>query len=154
MSLDTAKSFKPLVAIKVTKEFKPASKAVLLTSEAKNLSKYNFTGEGKIQLLSYAPNKLIYKSSSKSDQFAVFSEIYYKDGWKAFVDGKEQKIIKVNYLLRGLQLSPGKHKIEFVFDLPKFHKANTIALIGSILLIIGFAVKLVVDIKAKIAAKK
>ena len=76
-------------------------------------------------MLSYAPNKLIYNSTSKSDQFAVFSEIYYNDGWKAFVDGKEQAIVKVNY-----------------------------ALIGSILLIIGFAVKLVVDIKAKMAAKK
>lgn len=154
MSLDTAKSFKPLVAIKVTKEFSPNSEAVVLNSEAKNLSKFNFSGEGNIQLLSYAPNKLIYNSTSKSDQFAVFSEIYYNDGWKAFVDGKEQPIVKVNYLLRGLQLTPGKHKIEFVFDLPKFHKANTIALIGSILLIIGFAVKLVVDIKAKMAAKK
>ncbi|MNE69248.1 Bacterial membrane protein YfhO [compost metagenome] len=75
----------------------------------------------------------------KGDQLAVFSEIYYPLGWKAFVDNKEVPILKVNYLLRGLELKDGKHKIEFVYDIPKYHTVNMVARIGSIILLLLFA---------------
>ena len=91
---------------------------------------------------SYAPNKIVYSADCKGNQFAVFSEIYYPDGWKAFVDGKEVDIVKTNYLLRGLELSSGKHKIEFKFDLPKYRQSNTLAIVGTgflFLLIAGVA---------------
>jgi uncharacterized membrane protein YfhO len=71
---------------------------------------------------------------------AVFSEVYYPEGWKAFVNGKEVEIRKVNYLLRGLEVPAGKSKIEFKFDLPKYHTSTKLAYAGSILvlLLIGF----------------
>jgi hypothetical protein len=59
---------------------------------------------------------ITYNFNSATNQFAVFSEIYYPSGWKAFIDGKESPIIKVNYVLRGLPLAPGKHTIEFRFE--------------------------------------
>ncbi|TNE70623.1 MAG: hypothetical protein EP333_10190 [Bacteroidetes bacterium] len=136
LEIDTASSFKPLVKIVLEDRFEPATTAVMLSDEASKLSKKKFDAQGTIKTVSYRPNHLTYESDSKSSQLAVFSEIYYPDGWTALVDGKEQDILKVNYLLRGLELTPGKHKIEFLFDLPKLHKSNTYARIGTGLILL------------------
>ncbi len=138
MSLDTAKSFTPLVALKATNEFKPQEEAVMLQSEAKELTAKQFSGEGTIRMVKYSPNRMVYKANVKGKQLAVFSEIYYPD-WKAFVDGKETPIRKVNYLLRGVELSDGDHKIEFVYDKTRYQKANNIARVGSALLVLLIA---------------
>lgn len=146
---DTAKSFLRLVEIKVADEFKPREEAVMLKSEAKKLSGVQFTGDGYIEMTSYAPNKITYNSNSASKQFAVFSEIYYPEGWKATIDGKEVPIIKANYLLRGLEVPAGNHKIEFTFGLAKFDKSNTYATIGSFIIILLIAGGIVTDIMKK-----
>ena len=66
-----------------------------------------------IRLTKYKnPGNLIYESNSAKPRFAVFSEVYYKT-WKAFIDGKEVAPVRTNYILRGLPLPAGKHKIEF-----------------------------------------
>ena len=111
----------------------------MLNSEKSKLSKSVFTGEGQVKLTKYAPNQLNYESESNDKQLIVFSEIYYPEGWKAFLDGKEQEILKVNYLLRGLEVEKGKHKIEFKFDLPKYHTSNTLSIIGSLLILLLIA---------------
>ncbi|MDR0802522.1 YfhO family protein [Fluviicola sp.] len=136
LEMDTAKSFTPLVYLKVEDSFNPANQAVMMNSFSKQLTKKQFSGEGTVKLLSSAPNKLTYKADVKGDQLAVFSEIYYPIGWKAFVDGKETPILKVNYLLRGLELKNGSHKIEFTYDLPKYYTYDMISRIGSILLLL------------------
>jgi len=99
-----------------------------------------YAGEGKIKLLSYKPNDLVYESECKLDEFAVFSEIYYSEGWNAYVDGILKPHISVNYVLRGMNLPAGKHTVEFKFEPKTYSSANTIALVGSILLLatIGF----------------
>lgn len=149
MSLDTAKSFLALVSIKVVNEFKPLEEAIMLTSEASKLSTSKFTGEGTIKLESYAPNKLVYSADVKGKQFAIFSEVYYPNGWKAFVDGKEVEIRKVNYVLRGLELEGGKYKIEFKYDNSKYLKVNTISRIGSVLLFLLFGITIFYSWKKK-----
>jgi hypothetical protein len=136
---DSLSSFSKLVAMEVTADFKPAEDAVMLKSEASKLKKAQFSGEGSIRMTSYAPNKITYEAECKGDQFAVFSEVYYPIGWTATVDGKEVDILKTNYLLRGLLLSGGKHKIEFKFEMSKYTKSNNFALIGSFLLILLIA---------------
>jgi len=88
-----------------------------------------------------------------SKQLAIFSEIYYPNGWKAYVDDKEVEIRKVNYLLRGIELDKGKHKIEFVFEVPKYKTANTIASIGSTILLLAIAFMIYLGWKKKKAAK-
>lgn len=128
--------FQKLAVLERTNDFYPAKEAVMLETEAAKLSTKTFTGEGSIKMTSYAPNKIEYEADVKGKQLAVFSEIYYKDGWKAYIDGKEQPILEVDYLLRGLELTDGKHKIEFKFDLPAYHTAGTMAYIGSFLLIV------------------
>lgn len=142
MSADSLGSFKPLVKLKVSDEFKVRDEAVMLKEFSSKLKSNKFSGIGTIKMKSYAPNKIVYSADCKGNQFAVFSEIYYPDGWKAFVDGKEVEIIKTNYLLRGLELSSGTHTIEFKFDLPKYRQSNTLAIVGTgflFLLIAGFS---------------
>jgi hypothetical protein len=93
-----------------------------------------------IKLDLYKPNYLKYISSNQNDGFAVFSEVYYKDGWKATIDGKESTIYRVNYTLRGLQIPAGKHTIEFKFE-PQVVKTGSMitlfSFIGMLLLLIG-----------------
>ena len=134
MQMDSLKSFTKLISVNVTDEFNPANDAVMLKEVAAGLKKRSFSGIGNITMTAYAPNKITYSAECKGDQFAVFSEIYYPEGWKATVDGKEVPILKTDYLLRGLELQNGKHKVEFTFDLPKFRKSNNYALFGSLLL--------------------
>jgi uncharacterized membrane protein YfhO len=121
---DSLNSFVKLAQIKVINEFKVREEAVMLNEEAKKLKKRSFTGEGSIKMDSYAPNRIVYSSSSPNEQLALFSEIYYNDGWKAFVDGKETEILKANYLLRAIELPAGNHKIEFKFELPQYTRSN------------------------------
>lgn len=134
---DTANSFEKWVSIEVYDEFNPREDAVMLDSEAKKLTSKTYSGSGEIQMKSYAPNKLVYEANVEGKQLAVFSEIFYEEGWKAFVDGKEQEILKVNYLLRGLELDGGKHEITFEFDLPKYHTSSLMAYAGSFVLLGG-----------------
>ena len=62
-----------------------------------------------------------YSSTSATNQYAVFSEVYYKAGWKAYIDGKEATIVKTNYVLRGLSVPTGNHKITFEFKPDSFY---------------------------------
>jgi uncharacterized membrane protein YfhO len=91
----------------------------------------------KIEILEHKPNYLKYESTSSGDGLAVFSEIYYDKGWKAFVDSKETPIIRANYVLRALPVSAGKHTIEFKFEPAAYTTGNTITLISSWLMLVA-----------------
>jgi hypothetical protein len=82
----------------------------------------------------YGLNNITYESSNSREGLAVFSDIFYPHGWKAFIDGKEVPILKANYVLRALRGPAGNHKIEFKFHPKSFYTGNTIALISSLLL--------------------
>jgi hypothetical protein len=82
---------------------------------------------------------LKYESNAATNQFAIFSEIYYPYGWIATVDGKETPIVRTNYLLRGINIPAGKHTIEFNF---KPHSVALGNLLGFILGIVGYIVLL------------
>ena len=90
-----------------------------------------------IVLTSYKPNHLKYVSNNSKNGFGVFSEMYYEKGWKATIDGKDAKIYNVNYVLRGLQIPAGKHKIEFKFEPDVVKTGSTIALISTLLMLIA-----------------
>jgi hypothetical protein len=92
-----------------------------------------------IQLVKNDNDVVTYKYSSGTNQFAVFSEIYYKEGWKALVDGKELPIVKVNYVLRGLALPAGEHNIEFKFEPQGYYSGKTITIVFSIALLLLLA---------------
>ncbi len=125
--------------------FDPAQTVVIDKRFEKDLSGFNITVDttASIKLTSYAPNALLYESNSTSKQLAVFSEIYYLDGWNAYVDGAKSSYFRVNYVLRGMILPSGKHKVEFKFEPEYYYKTQTASIAGSILatlIILGFIV--------------
>ncbi|WP_372745457.1 YfhO family protein [Lutibacter sp.] len=83
-----------------------------------------------IALINYKDNHLTYNSTTSTNQFAVFSEMYYKNGWNAYVDGVLKPYYRVNYVLRGMEIPAGKHTIEFKFEPTVIKKGNTIALVS------------------------
>ncbi|MFV8372787.1 YfhO family protein [Flavobacterium sp. LB2P74] len=93
-----------------------------------------------ITLENYKPNYLKYASNNSNDGLAVFSEMYYGKGWNAYIDGKSTDHIRVDYVLRALNIPAGKHTIEFKFEPQVIKTGSTITLISSIgmlLLLIG-----------------
>ena len=89
-----------------------------------------------IKLTYYIPDSLVYESFSHNTEFAVFSEIYYPKGWTATIDGKPAKIVLTDYILRGMIIPPGKHKIVMVFKPKSFYIGLKIDTIGSILIVL------------------
>ena len=90
-----------------------------------------------IQLKSYEPNRLVYETSSPKDGVAVFSEIYYPDGWHVTIDGQPADIARANYILRTMYVPAGKHTIEMRFDPKSLHVTEGIAYGALALLLIG-----------------
>ena len=126
------------------KKINPANEAVFdikfkALVEGKKLI---FDPNAKIDLVSYQPNHLIYNSESSTDQFSVFSEIYYDKGWNVYLDGKEYDYFRANYLLRAMIVPAGKHKIEFRFE-PKSYIIGTIVSSATSVLIILLIVVLI-----------
>ena len=104
--------------------------------------KSTYSGDGTINLTAYEPNELTYECNSGSDNFIVFSEIYYPKGWNAYVNGNLVPHAQVNYVLRGLPIKAGKSTIVFKFEPTAYFKGNTYALIGSILVLVVIGVAL------------
>lgn len=80
-----------------------------------------------VRLNTYAPDVLTYSSSSSADGTAVFSEIYYPHGWKAYIDGEKAEIFRVNYLLRALNIPAGEHEIRFEFRPESVRKGDILS---------------------------
>ncbi|MGG8497799.1 YfhO family protein [Tenacibaculum sp. TC6] len=89
-----------------------------------------------VKLTNYDVARLTYKSASQKEQFAVFSEIYYQEGWNAYVDGSLMPHVRVDYILRGMKIPAGEHVIEFKFEPTVISKGSTISVIAYILLIL------------------
>ena len=89
-----------------------------------------------IRLTSYKANEMRYTVSAASDQLAVFSEIYYKDGWNAYLDNKLVPHMRANYVLRALVVPKGEHELVFKFEPRVIQTGNMISLISYGLLIL------------------
>lgn len=141
---DSTGSFEVILEVKKVHDFKPEKEAIIGDEVAESLKQTSFSGQGNIELISYAPNELNYKFDVEGEQFAVFSEMYYPGSWKAYLDGNEVDIHRVNYSLRGVLLPAGGNELVMKFEEPIFTSSNTIALIGSLFilgLVIFFFVK-------------
>lgn len=85
-----------------------------------------------ITLDSYQPNHLKYTSINTNEGLAIFSEMYYKNGWNAYIDGKKVEYLQADYVLRALPIPAGKHSVEFKFEPQVVQTGSTITLVSSI----------------------
>lgn len=102
--------------------------------------KRNLDTSGTIKIDIYKPNYIKYTSNNKNEGLAVFSEIYYENGWNAYIDGVKTEHFPVDYVLRALIVPGGEHTIEFKFEPQVIKTGSTITLIsavGMLLLLLG-----------------
>ena len=127
--MDSLDSFNPRETAIVQESFKPSIP-----------SQPVFDSAASVSLVKNDNDVVTYSFNAGSNQFAVFSEVYYNRGWKAYIDGKEAPIIKVNYVLRGLSIPAGKHDIRFEFKPGGYYTGKKITSIFSIILVVILAV--------------
>ncbi|MDX1603846.1 MAG: YfhO family protein, partial [Salinimicrobium sediminis] len=110
--------------------------AVVDNDFAEYLPQQNFTVDSSatIELISYQPNELKYRTTAQNESMAVFSEIYYPNGWQAYIDGKEVPHFRANYVLRAMMVPAGEHEITFKFEPQVVKTGSSIALASSVLL--------------------
>jgi hypothetical protein len=141
--------------INALKEFNPAQTAFIDKDFEVLVKILNITPDPKasIKLTKNDPNYLVYESNTTSPQLAIFSEVYYvnkgKSEWQAYIDGKPVPHLRADYILRGLVIPGGKHKIEFKFDSQIYHLGETIALICSLILLLGLGFAIFKAVSAK-----
>jgi len=136
-------SFDPKKVMIVSEEFKPLI----------DLSRIGFDPNGFIRLTSYHPDHMVYEYSSGKDALAVFSEIWYKQGWNAYVDGAKIPYFRADYLLRAAQLPGGNHKLEFKFEPSSYYTGEMISLIASILLVLALIYVIYKEVTAPNSSK-
>lgn len=119
--------------------FSPNQIAVLRKPFAEKLSKKTYSGEGNIELTHYHPDKLVYKSTSKEKQLAIFSEIYVNEGWNVYIDNKKTDLLRANYVLRAIEIPAGEHTIEMKYELNSFKMASMMGITGTIVLLLLLA---------------
>jgi uncharacterized membrane protein YfhO len=94
---------------------------------------YQVDSLASITLREFKPNYLKYESTNSKDGLAVFSEIYYENGWNAYIDGNLVPHLRVNYLLRALETPKGNHTIEFKFEPEVVETGSKVALASSVI---------------------
>lgn len=104
------------------------------------------SSEGSITLKEYDANHLVYECESNEGGTVVFAENYYP-GWRSYIDGEEVEHGRANYILRAMNVPAGKHIVEFYFDPQSLHITETIAYIALTLLLIGFIVAIVLQLR-------
>jgi hypothetical protein len=114
-----------------TRTFNPATTAIV-DQKKFTVSASQYSSQGKAQLTEARSNLLRYTVENSGKGLLVFSEIFYAEGWKATIDGKESPIIRANYVLRAMEVPAGKHEIVFSFHPDSFTTGNRISLFSSI----------------------
>ncbi len=124
-----------------------SKQAVMLSAVAEQIGGITAGGQGTIAQTLYKANELVYSCNLTQDGFAVFSEVYYEDGWNAYIDGEIQPIAKVNYLLRGLNVPANSKEIVLKFE-PKAYKiTSNIGYASSTLLLLGALIFLFMQVR-------
>jgi len=106
------------------------------------------TNTGNIALSSYKMDNLIYNVTSSANSFAVFSELYYPD-WHAYIDGKEVPVVQCNFVLRGIEIPKGDHKIAFKYIASEYITGSKIAYASSFAIIGAIIILILIQLRKK-----
>ena len=107
---------------------------------------YNFT-DGTVTLEESRPNYLRYTTRSEGNALAVFSEIYTREGWRAYIDGEEVRPLRADYILRALELPAGSHTVEWRYRAPHWNAVEAVTLIFSIAVLAAFIITVIIVIR-------
>ena len=113
-SVKTFSTHEDIVRFMNSEEFVPDSIALVLESDYEGNS--YFTGDGRVEINSITPNEITLSAKTNSEQFLVLSEVYYPEGWEAFINDKPTEIVRTNHILRGIQVPAGQNEISFEFE--------------------------------------
>ncbi len=114
-----------------TAEFKPKNEVLLLNS-----GQQSYSAEGQIKLTLNTPNRLEFDVSLSEAQFAVFSEMYYPEGWKLFKGEEKLEIVQSNYALRGAELPAGEYTLVMTFSPRSYHVGMGVVWIADAIMIV------------------
>ena len=101
-----------------------------------------------VSLKKYEPNELTYEVQSEKGGIVVFSEVYYP-GWTATVDGQDVPVGRVNYILRAINVKPGKHNVVLTFKPVSVKRTETAAYVAYTLLIIAIILGVVFEARRR-----
>lgn len=102
-----------------------------------------------IKLADNDNDKLTYEFTAATNQFAVFSEIYYDKGWIVYLDGAKADYCRVDYVLRGMAVPAGKHTIVFKFEPKSFATGSSISSWSSLILYLLLIGAIVIEFRKK-----
>ncbi|NQW78794.1 MAG: YfhO family protein [Chitinophagaceae bacterium] len=140
----------PAEVMKRLDSFNPKDTAVIEEKDKiESLNNLEYDENASIALVNNKNDEINYTSSSTKKQLAVFSEIYYNLGWKAYIDNVETPIVKTNYVLRGLVVPAGNHAIRFEFKPITIKNSIIASTFASILLWICIATMIVIAFRNK-----
>jgi len=140
----------PAEVMKSLDNFNPKYTAIIEQKDKiESLNNLEFDENASIALVNNKNDEINYTSSSTKKQLAVFSEIYYNLGWKAYIDNVETPIVKANYVLRGLVVPSGNHAIRFEFKPITIKNAIVASTFASILLWLSIAAMLLIAFRNK-----
>ena len=106
-----------------------------------------------IRLTSYAPNELHYRYTASTDRLAVFSEIYYPNGWHATVDGEPLELIRANWTLRAALLPAGSHEVVMTFLPDSYRIGATVSRVASLTLLLLLVLAIVLPLALRKGAR-
>jgi uncharacterized membrane protein YfhO len=95
----------------------------------------SFSGNGKIKIDEYSPNKITLDINTDSNQFLVLSEVFYPAGWTAKINDVELKILQTNHILRGISVPEGNYKLVLEFEPDTYYSSLTFVWIGNLLIL-------------------
>lgn len=146
------KNFGGILRYMNTTEFEPAREVLLLEKTAEKSQAYN--GKGDISLLEYTPNTIRYRVQTDSPQFAVFSEMYYPEGWRLKKGDKEIPLVQSNYVLRGAEIPAGDYTLTMEFHPVSYYAGMKVVWIGNIVMLLLIAGSFIYNKRKKLFPEK
>jgi hypothetical protein len=122
--------------IKALDNFNPRSDVVIDERFKDKVSQNDYSQEGTVTLEQFKLNDLKYSVDLTDKSFVVFSEIFYQPGWQAYIDGEEVDHIRVNWILRGMEIPAGEHEIEFKFRPASYAVGEKVSFASSLILVL------------------